>query len=172
MMDNVLGPILLGVICCPCHQVWRAETEREKRNWQREKKQSSLQPSLLGVDQAGPISSPKFKEFPPRLFSTRASLFWNNKDKDTHAWICGAHSVPYLRPVGTHYLPRRAAPQIGLPPPCRFVTPGSDVLVGRRRSGRERRTHGVLFFAPLGLAGCICRGFMELGELLRKKTRC
>lgn len=30
MMDNVLRLGLLGVICCLHHQLWRAETERER----------------------------------------------------------------------------------------------------------------------------------------------
>lgn len=32
MMDNVLGLGLLGVICCLYHQLWRADTEREREN--------------------------------------------------------------------------------------------------------------------------------------------
>lgn len=52
-------------------------------------------------------------------------------------------SVPYLRPVGTHYLPRRAAPLVAESVSCHRVTLRCLVRMpvgcGDARVGGERR---------------------------------
>lgn len=57
MMDNVLGRGLPGVICCLYNQLWRAETGRERREWEKltegsrrrgKQNRSSLQPNPAG----------------------------------------------------------------------------------------------------------------------------
>lgn len=159
MMDNVLGLGLMGVIWCLYHQLWRAETERERgneRNWQRAAdSESRTSPHysqiLLGVDQTGAIWSLNFKEFHCLFLelSLCTSIGKKRKKTETHTHTFSQHThtlVPYLWPVGTHYLPRRAVPWVAGLVSCRRVTLWRQVQVHGLwgRETRERRTHGGL----------------------------
>lgn len=164
-MDNVLGLGLLGVICCLYHQLWRAETEREReneRNWQRAAdRESRTSPHysqiLLGVDQTGAIWSLKFKEFHCLFLALSLCTSITRKGTETHIHLQSTRTLAALSPAYGNSLSSQTSGatscQVGLLPPCHFVTPGFKYMgcrgswVGGGRKTRQQSTHGAWFWS-------------------------
>lgn len=172
-MDNVLGLGLLGVICCLYHQLWRAETEREReneRNWQRAAdSESRTSPHysqiLLGVDQSGAIRSLNFKEF-HCLVSSTISLYFNNKERQRHTCtfsqnthtrrpISGLWELIIFPDERCHELPGRSPATVSLCDVGFKCTACGDSWVGGDTKSRQRLTQGgsgLVFGASRGVS--------------------